>query len=81
MAVNLSIRNVPEEIAERLRERAKANHRSLQGELRAVIEEAVAGPARPNHLREVATEIRNLGLPHTKRNESTQMIREDRDRR
>lgn len=30
---NLSIKNVPEDVVARLRTRAKANHRSLQGEL------------------------------------------------
>ena len=30
---NLSIKNVPEEVVARLRERARGNHRSLQGEL------------------------------------------------
>ena len=43
MPVNLSIKNVPDEIAEELRERAARNHRSLQGELLAIIEEAAAG--------------------------------------
>src|SRR5947209_8782125 len=39
-AMDLSIKGVPEEQVTRLRERAKANHRSLQGELRALVEEA-----------------------------------------
>jgi antitoxin FitA len=38
MAVNLSIKEVPEAVAERLRQRAERNHRSLQGELMAIIE-------------------------------------------
>lgn len=37
---NLSIKNVPEELAEALRERALRNHRSLQGELMAIVESA-----------------------------------------
>ncbi len=40
MPVNLSIRNVPDDIAARLRARAKQNHRSLQGELMAIFAEA-----------------------------------------
>lgn len=40
MSVNLSIKSVPEAIAERLRARAERNHRSLQGELMAIIEQA-----------------------------------------
>jgi antitoxin FitA len=40
MAVNLSIKAVPEALAERLRQRAERNHRSLQGELLAIVEKA-----------------------------------------
>ena len=40
MAINLSIKDVPEEVAERLRARAARNHRSLQGELMAIVEQA-----------------------------------------
>jgi len=42
MTVNLSIKDVPEALAARLRARAARNHRSLQGELMAVIEQAAA---------------------------------------
>jgi plasmid stability protein len=41
---NLSIKDVPEDIAEALRERAARNHRSLQGELMAIIQQAVQSP-------------------------------------
>ncbi len=40
MAVNLSIKGVPDTLAERLRQRAERNHRSLQGELMLIIEQA-----------------------------------------
>ena len=40
MGVNLSIKDVPDEIAERLRQRAARNHRSLQGELMSIVERA-----------------------------------------
>ncbi len=39
---NLSIKDVPETWAEALRTRAALNHRSLQGELMAIVEQAVA---------------------------------------
>jgi len=39
---NLSIKDVPEAWAQALRERAARNHRSLQGELMALIQGAVA---------------------------------------
>lgn len=49
MAVNLSIKLVPEQLARRLRERAERNHRSLQGELMAIIEAAAAAtPEEPS---------------------------------
>ena len=40
MPVNLSVKNVPDELAERLRSRAQRNHRSLQRELMAILERA-----------------------------------------
>jgi plasmid stability protein len=42
MPVTLSIKNVPDKVVERLRSRAIANRRSLQGELLAIVER-VAG--------------------------------------
>lgn len=45
MAVNFSIKQVPEGVAKRLRQRAERNHRSLQRELLAIIEAAVATDA------------------------------------
>ena len=49
MSVNLSIKNAPDQVVERLRQRAERHHRSLQGELMAIIEEAVRDdrPATP----------------------------------
>ena len=48
MPVNLSIKAVPDALAQRLRERAERNHRSLQGELMALIERAAAEPVEPD---------------------------------
>lgn len=45
MPINLSIKNVPEAVAEALRARAEKNHRSLQGELMAILERSVSEPA------------------------------------
>ena len=42
---NLSIKDVPESLAEALRQRAARNHRSLQGELMAIIERAASDNA------------------------------------
>ncbi len=61
MPVNLSIKNVPDELAERLRERARNAHRSLQGELMVILEEAV-GDGRKMSPAEVLAAVRSLGL-------------------
>ena len=44
MSVNLSVKNVSETLAAKLRERAQRNHRSLQGELMAILEAAASDP-------------------------------------
>jgi plasmid stability protein len=43
--MNLSIKDVPEDVAARLRDRAARNHRSLQGELMAIVCAAAQGEA------------------------------------
>jgi len=45
MSVSLSVKEVPDQLAERLRARAASNHRSLQGELMAILEAAANGTA------------------------------------
>ena len=42
MSINLSIKGVSAQVAERLRARAERHHRSLQGELMAIVERAAA---------------------------------------
>ena len=76
MPVNLSIKNAPDDVVRRLRERAARNHRSLQGELMAIIEEAVQ-PARYMTLGEVVAEARKLGLRRP--DKSAAIVRADRD--
>lgn len=80
MTVNLSIKNVPAEKVELLKRRAKGNHRSLQGELLALIDQAIVAPAgtRAITLDELAQNGRRLGLRTP--SQSVQMIREDRER-
>ena len=76
--MDLSIKGVPEAQVKRLRERAKANHRSLQGELRALIDEATGARRRQLSIDEIAERAAGLGL--TRRDEAARLIREDRDR-
>jgi antitoxin FitA len=75
--MDLSIKGVPEDQVRRLRERAKANHRSLQGELRALIDDATGTPGSLT-VDEIAARVRGLDL--TRRGEAARLIREDRDR-
>ena len=78
MPVNLSIKNAPDEVVQRLRERAERHHRSLQGELLAIIEAAVQ-QERSLTPAEILTQVRELGL-RTPR-EAAAVLRADRDRR
>lgn len=75
--VTLSVKKVPVELAKRLKERAERNHRSLQGELLAILDDA--GQRRLT-LDDIAELAKRLGIK-SDRNESTQWIREDRDAR
>ncbi len=78
MAVTLSIKNAPDEIVQRLKLRAKKNHRSLQGEVMAILEKAVATPDKLT-IAEVLEEVRREGLRTP--SDSVEIIRQDRDTR
>jgi plasmid stability protein len=77
MALSLSVKDVPEELAQALRERAARNHRSLQGELMHILESAIR--PKPFQATALRQRIRELGFATP--DESTAMIREDRDTR
>lgn len=76
--MNLSIKNAPDHIVSRLRELARRHHRSLQGELLAIIENA-AREDPPSTATEVLAEVRRLGLETP--GEAASIVRADRDRR
>ena len=78
MPVNFSIKNVPDDLASRLRNRADRNHRSLQGELMAILELAVTKPE-PLTFERVLQVVRDLNLASGP--ESVEMIRDDREGR
>ena len=78
MAVNLSIKNAPEAVVQRLRERAVRHHRSLQGELLAIIQEAV-GEGGPATAAEILADVRRLGVQTG--NDAVAIVRADRDGR
>jgi plasmid stability protein len=76
--VTLSIKNVPDELANALRERAAGNHRSLQGELMAILETSVQG-RKPLTVFELLAQVRAKGLKTPA--ESARIIRTERDAR
>lgn len=77
MTISLSIKDVPEDLAQALRERAARNHRSVQGELMHILETTVR--PRPYQAGALWQQIQRLGFSTT--GDAAAMIREDRDRR
>ena len=75
---NLSIKVVPESIAAALRQRAARHHRSLQGELMAIMEAAAAEPPAPDL---AALRARSRALGFEGPGDSTALIRAARDAR
>ena len=75
--VNLSVKNVPDELVERLRKRAKRHYRSLQDELMAILEEATG----PERLSLGKAERRLSALNFKSSNDSIAWVREPRDAR
>lgn len=89
---NLSIKDVPDVWAEALRERASRNHRSLQGELMAIVEQAVmeAPPVvLPQGVRRGWKSIEQIAAEHREKYpqpiqggpRAVDIIRKDRDSR
>lgn len=75
--MNLSIKNVPEYVVERLRERANQSHRSMQGEMLTILEDAV-GP-RKLSIEEVNQVAKRMGFKSE--SNSVDIVRKDRDTR
>jgi plasmid stability protein len=77
MPATLSIKNVPDDVLDRLRDRARLHNRSLQGELKTILEEAV----QPRRLTayEVLQRVEKLGLRTS--DDAVNVIREARDAR
>ena len=77
MPTNVSLKNVPDDIVEKLRVMAKRHHRSMQGELIAILEEAV-GSAKFS-VGQAESRLRELRFETG--DESTAWLRELRDAR
>ena len=73
--VTLSVKNVPRDVAWRLKTRAARNHRSLQGELLAILSEA----CQVTTVTDLTKLVRRLELSTP--SEAAMMVREDRDGR
>lgn len=82
-AVSLSIKNVPSDVAQALGERARANQRSLQGELMHIViqaaREAPKGMSRPFDVDAVRRRAKALGL--RTEGDAAQIVRDARDSR
>ena len=76
MAVSLTVKNLEEDVVARLKERAKRNNRSLQGEIKMILEEAAT--PRTLTVDEVYQRAKASGL---KSESSVEMIRHMRDTR
>lgn len=76
MPVNLTIDDVPDEVAELLNERARRSGRTLQDELMAILTDSVLGRA-PLSPSEALAEVRALGLKSA--GDSVRILRERRD--
>jgi len=76
---NLTVRNLDDRVIEHLKAQAKANQRSLEGEIRYVLTQQVDRRARIADFRERTREIAQstAGTPQT---DSVTLLREDRDR-
>ncbi len=75
---NLTIRNLDNQVVERLKKRAKDNGRSLEAELRELLKQA-ANRKSPEELLAIADRIAAM-TPDVPQTDSAELLREDRDR-
>ena len=75
----LTIRNLDDRVIERLKEQAKANHRSLEGEVRHLLTQRLDRLARIADFRERTGELVSQTV-HTQQTDSVDLLREDRAR-
>lgn len=75
---SLTVRNLDDDVIDRLKARARRNNRSLEAEIRLVLQRAATGGAEVD-LRALAERIAAM-TPDVPQTDSTELIREDRDR-
>ena len=76
---NLTIRNLDARVIERLKVQAKANQRSLEGEIRHLLTQHVDRPGRIVEFRERTQQLVSL-TAGSHQNDSVELLREDRER-
>ncbi len=76
----LTVRNLKDTAAKRLKDRAKKNKRSMEAEARAILEDAVK-PGSSVDFWELAERIAAMTPPGRRQTDSTKIIRKDRDSR
>lgn len=79
MPLSLSVKNVPDEVVRRLKDRAARHHRSLQGELMAILEAAAYEEPGVLTPREALAQVRAAGIATP--SSAVRIIRADRERR
>ncbi len=75
---NVTIRNLDDEVVLRLKDRAKANKRSLEAELREILTRSAGSMTREEFIafaKRIAAQT-----PDVPQTDSAELIREDRDR-
>lgn len=78
-SASLTIRNIPARVLRRLRDRAAEHHRSMQGEVLAILEAAAADAAVRMDAEGLLRRVQSWGLKTPA--EAVEMIRQDRDGR
>ena len=76
---NLTIRNLDDRVIEQLKAQAKANQRSLEGEIRFMLTQQVDRRARIADFRERTREITQM-TAGTRQTDSVTLLRDDRHR-
>jgi plasmid stability protein len=77
----LTIRELDDSIVKKLKARAKANNRSLEGEVRMLLTEIAEGRSNVARLRDIADRIAAMTPAGVEQTDSTDLIRRDRDTR
>ncbi len=75
----LTIRNLDDQVIERLKAQAKANHRSLEGEIRHTLTQRADSRGRMAEFRRRTRQLMSL-TAGTSQTDSVELLREDRER-